>query len=249
MPLLYEAKKTMDMRAGAPVGALIAVRPHPDPYLDPVFRAIVDLTAERGYEAVRIGMIARRAGIAEPEIEARLGDRQSCMLAALSAYMEDYVWRIEAAYRTGADWREGIRAAGWAITDLLVHEPNIVRVVAVELMATRSEMLRVAREEVLMYGARVIERGRAECADPTSVPAGAAAMAMGSAAQLVTNRLQKGLPLEATEMVRDLIYLAVRPFLGEEAALEELSMPRPAGSRLPLPGRPRAEVAPMRVAG
>jgi hypothetical protein len=89
-------------------------------------------------------------------------------------------------------------------------------------------MLRVLREECLMYGAQVIDRGRAEAPDPDAVPPGAALVAMGSIAQLLTHRLQKGVDLELRDTVPQMLYLSVRPYLGEEAAQEELHAPRPA---------------------
>jgi hypothetical protein len=51
---------------------------------------------------------------------------------------------------------------------------------------------------------------------------------MGSIAQLLTHRLQKGVDLELRDTVPQMLYLSVRPYLGEEAAQEELHAPRPA---------------------
>jgi hypothetical protein len=55
-------------------------------------------------------------------------------------------------------------------------------------------------------------------------------VAMGSIAQLLTHRLQKGVQLELQETVPQMLYLSVRPYHGEEAAQEELHAPRPLGS-------------------
>ena len=55
-------------------------------------------------------------------------------------------------------------------------------------------------------------------------------MATGSMAQLLTHRLQKGERVLAHAMVPEMLYMSVLPYLGEEAAREELEAPRPAGS-------------------
>jgi AcrR family transcriptional regulator len=219
----------MDRRAGDAARA-IPPRPDPDPFSDPISVALVALIAERGHEAVTVEEVAARAGVGVGKFLARFRDKQEATVVTIEACLRDFEWMVETAYATGADWREGLRAAAWAAADHLEAHPELVQVLVIELMSTKSEMLRVLREDVLMYGASVIDRGRPGAADPGAVPEGAAMMAMGSIAQLMTLRLQKGEELAPLETVRQMLYVSTRPYVGEEAAQEELHLPRPAGS-------------------
>lgn len=205
-------------------------RPHPDPYADPIAQALVELIAEHGYRALTEAALIERAGTTTAQFHLRFADKQDCTVKTFDAFKLDFVWRVETSYASGSGWREGMRASAYAVADFFVEQPDLVQVLVIELLKADSEPLRVLREETMMYGAHVIERGRAECPDATAVPAGAARMAMGSIAQLVTHRLQKGIELAPHEMVPQMLYLAVRPYCGEEVAREELYAPRPLGA-------------------
>jgi AcrR family transcriptional regulator len=238
----------------------IPSRPDPDPFVDPVSVALVSLIAERGYEAVEVEVIAERAGVTMEAFHRRFADKQAATVATIEACLRDFEWMVETVYASRADWREGLRACAWAIADHLEEHPDLVHVLMIDLLEAKNEMLRVLREETLMYGARVIDRARAAAPEPEAVPAGAAAIAIGSIAQLLTHRLQKGEELAAHATVRQMIYLSMRPYLGEETAREELSLPRPEGSHLerpaaephrhPVPPRPEPDpfVDPVTVA-
>jgi hypothetical protein len=97
----------------------------------------------------------------------------------------------------------------------------------VEILAAKSEMMRVRREEAFQFCAELIEAGRAAAPDPDSVSQAASMVAIGSIMNLVALRLQRGEELRVHESVPEMMYAAVRPYLGEEAAREELSLPRP----------------------
>jgi AcrR family transcriptional regulator len=204
--------------------------PDPNPFHDPISLALTDLIYEWGYEAVTEQAIVDRAGATMSEFHRRFVDKLDCTIKTVDAAAQDFEWMVETAYASGGDWREGMRAAAWAVADHIDERQAFTYVLVVGLMQTKSEMLRVVREECLMYGAKVIERGRAEAPDPAAVPAGAAMVAMGSIAQLLTHRLQKGVDLELRATVPQMLYLSIRPYLGEEVAREELHAPRPEGS-------------------
>jgi AcrR family transcriptional regulator len=229
--LLQRARsRTFEGPAGPLEREPVPPRPKPDPFTDPIQIAVVDLIFERGYEAFDERAIVRRAGATMAEFRSRFVDKQDCTVRTIEACLQDFKWMVETAYDTGADWREGLRASAWAVADHLDEHPELVHVLVIGLLGAKNEMLRVLREEALMYGATVIERGRAEAPEPAAVPAGAAAMAMGSIAQLLTHRLQKGVDVAPHATVRQMLYLSARPYVGEEAAAEELRLPRPPGS-------------------
>jgi AcrR family transcriptional regulator len=228
-------KLSLEVDVGA---AGIPVLPDLDPFTDPISLAVIDLISELGYENVTEDAVIDRASVRAEDFYRRFADKQDCTIATIAACRAELRWKLECAYASADDWQGGLRAAAWAAADFLDAHSALVQVVVVDLLQARNEMLRVVREDTLMFPALFIDRGRAAAPDPAAVPKAAAMMVMGSIAQLLSHRLQKGLALEPHEMVRPMLYMAVCPYLGEEAARKELRASRPPGSHVE---RPTAE--------
>ncbi len=198
-----------------------------DPFADPLARAIVDEVAERGYAATTVSGVIARAGVRREGFDRRFTDLEDAALRTFEAFIVDFERRIGSAFNAEADWRSALRAAAYETADWMAANPNLVRFGTVEVLEMRSEMARVRREEITIFSARLIDAGRLEAPDPAAVPDSAAVVAIGSIIQMVTYRLQQGIDLDAHSTVREMLYAAVRPYLGEEIAREELTLPRP----------------------
>jgi AcrR family transcriptional regulator len=201
-----------------------------DPFADPLAEAVVDEVVERGYAAATVAGVVERAGIGREEFEGRFVDLEDAALRVYEAFIADFERRVGIAYNAEAGWQAGLRAAAYVTADWMATNPNLVRFGTVEVLEMRSEMARVRREEVFVYCARLIDGGRDEAPDPSAVPDSAPVVAIGSIMQLLTHRVQKGMEIDAHGMVPEMMYAAVRPYLGEERAREELTLPRPDGS-------------------
>lgn len=186
---------------------------------------MTDVVAERGYEATTVDAVLDRAGVARSEFDERFAGKEDCALKTLEAFIADFEWKVGGAYAAFGDWRTGLRAAAYACADWLVEVPNLVRFGLVEVMKADSDMPRVRREEAFRFCAALIDGGRAEAVEP--VGESTAVVAIGSIIQLLTQRMQIGAAVSAHEIVPQMMYAVVRPYLGEEAAREELTMPRP----------------------
>jgi AcrR family transcriptional regulator len=198
-----------------------------DPFADPLYVALIDVVAERGYAEAGAAEVLARAGRSRAEFEARFADWEEFVLAVLGAFIDDFTERIQRAYDSEPGWRQGLRASAYSTAAWLEENPRVARFGAVDVLAARSEMIQVRREGVFQYCAELIDRGRAAAPDPAAVPETAAVTAVGSIAQILTQRLQAGEDLETEKMVPALMYQAVRPYLGEEVAREELTMVPP----------------------
>jgi AcrR family transcriptional regulator len=209
--------------------------PAPDPFADPLYVALIEVVAERGYEGAGVAEVIARAGADRAGFDARFARWEEFVLCVLGAFIDDFTDRVQRAYDSEWRWRPALRAAAYASAAWLEEHPDTARFGTVDVLAAHDEMIRVRREEAFLYCARLIDAGRAEAPDPAAVPEAAAAMAIGSIAQILTHRMQAGEELETAQMVPALMYQAVLPYLGEEAAREELSMAPPA----PRPGESR----------
>jgi hypothetical protein len=112
--------------------------------------------------------------------------------------------------------------------------PREARFGSIEMMEV-GPVAQAYRERQLQHIVDLIDEGREELEDPGSVTRIAAEAALGSVYMAVVDAVRQTdqdtvAVLEA--QLPHLMYLAVRPYLGEEVAREELSIPVPplAGS-------------------
>jgi AcrR family transcriptional regulator len=203
-------------------------RPSPDPYSDPVVIAMADVAVERGYREATVAEVAERAGLSVAEFHQRFTDKENCAQRAWEGFASDFEWRAGTAYSLHAEWRPGLRAAAYTAADWMEAWPTVLRFGSVEVLKMESEMVRVRREAVFVFCARLIEGGRAAAERPETIPAIAPMVAIGSILHQLTHRLQKGEDFDSHEMAREMLYTVIRLFLGDELAREELSVPRPA---------------------
>jgi AcrR family transcriptional regulator len=187
----------------------------------------VEVVAEKGYEATTVDDVIARAGVGADEFYRRFSDLEDCALKAYEAFIADFKWRVGTAYARQPEWRTALRAAAYATADWMTEMPKLVPFGTVEVLAMKSEMARVRREEVFIYCAGLIDEGRKAAADPDAIPPGAAMVAIGSIMQLLTHKVQKGAEIDPHGITPEMMYAVVRTYLGEAVAREEFSAPRP----------------------
>jgi hypothetical protein len=89
-------------------------------------------------------------------------------------------------------------------------------------------MAQAQRESHLQRMVEMIDAGRQELDDPDSLGRGVAEGVFGSIYSHLVKDVQAGKGTKAAEdYVPELMYIAVRPYLGHEAAMEELTIPAP----------------------
>jgi AcrR family transcriptional regulator len=191
-----------------------------------ISEAMIDLVLEHGYEETSVERVCERAGVGVAEFERRFADKGDCATQILDLWSERYLRHVWAAYQSHAAWRDGLRAAGYASAWFFEHHPREVRFGLVEM--TRAGNVHQAKAELIVRSAvEMIDAGRKELDDPDSISRSAAEWVAGSFMEMALKRLSEATELRVRELVPELMYTAVRPYLGEEAALQELSIPPP----------------------
>ncbi len=142
---------------------------------------------------------------------------------------EELLARAGAAFAAERGWAEQLRAAAYELRDFLREDEGRARAMMLEAPHGNAETRRV-REEGIEALTALIDLGRAEAADPAAVPRSAAGIAAGVIHNRVHVEIERGVEGLGDEMVRELMYTAVMPYLGVEAALAELERPAPADS-------------------
>jgi AcrR family transcriptional regulator len=198
-----------------------------DPVRERIREAAIDLVIERGYEDVAIEDLLERAGVERAEFERRFESLEDCVLRAYWDYTDDFTARLRAAFEREAAWRDGLRAAAYTAARYIRDNPRIVRFGTIQLFGA-GPMAQAQRESHLHQMVDLIDAGRQELDDPESVGRGVAEAAFGSIYEAVIRGIGAGEGVRSPlDFVPELMYVAVRPYLGHEVAREELTIPPP----------------------
>ena len=140
--------------------------------------------------------------------------------------------RVAAAFAEQPTWRDGLRAVAYELRAFLREDPDRAREMVIEA-PYGSERAREVRELGIAGLTELIDLGRAEMPDPEALPRSLAEVTAGAIfnrLHLVVAQGPESLAGEepSAEIVRELMFSAVLPYRGLDAALEELEIPPPA---------------------
>jgi AcrR family transcriptional regulator len=190
-------------------------------------RTVVDLVVERGYAETTIEAIVEHAGVTRAEFERRFAGKDDCCLRVYEAALADFDRPVVGAYLSQEAWRDRLRAAAYAAADYLSRHPREVLFGEIQ-MREGTDVAQARRDAYLQRLVGLVDAGRAELEDPDSVSRSVAESTLGAAYGALLNQLQRGRGIHvARSIVPELMFVAVSPYLGHAAALEELHAPRP----------------------
>jgi AcrR family transcriptional regulator len=200
----------------------------------PFRAALIDLCFERGFAALTVDDLCDRAGLDRAVFFHFHTDLEDCFFQICGAELRRYR-HLAALARAGlGDWRDRLRATVYALYRYLDSDERLRRFAVVEIRAAgeRSALLIGSEIEGLF---ELIDEGRSEpTAAPSLTRATAESIGGGIFNEIYTAAAHEGPMPAEEEVVPQLMYSAVLPYLGATVAVEELHIPPPqsAGSRL-----------------
>lgn len=184
--------------------------------------AMLDLVDEQGYEAASLKQILERAGATWADFDGAFSSKEECALAILEEIAATTQRNAQRAYEGEARWPDSLRAAAYAHAGWISENPKKARFGMLEMLWADEE--------------------RELAADPNTVLPFSAETTIGSITQILAKRLREDGDLDPFTFVPELMYKAVLPHLGVEAAEKELRIPPPQQSWAPEGGyRPSVE--------
>jgi AcrR family transcriptional regulator len=186
--------------------------------------AMAATCAERGYRGATVEEALSRSGVARREFDRHFTGKADCALAAVDQVLAETTRAVAGAGEPElADWRF-LLGATRALLELLAARPSYARLALIE---ARTSMPPEAHDRYAA-GVRVIvamlDRVRAYAA--LSAPATAGRGAIGGAELLIRRELLAGRAEHLPELLPDIIYGTVVPFLGRREALRYAALAR-----------------------
>jgi AcrR family transcriptional regulator len=187
---------------------------------------MVELVGANGYRQTTVADICAAAGVAEADFHRHFAGMEECFVAVWDALTLAHAVLAAEAFATPGPWRQRMRAAAWATLDYLQTDINRTRFLVLEVL-NAGEVAQTRREGAIAAQAGWIDSGRQTLEDPDSLTRATAEHIAGAINEMLIRKTRSGEILHGAQVMRELMYMAVRPYLGEDAAREELTMPPP----------------------
>jgi AcrR family transcriptional regulator len=184
---------------------------------------MVRVAAAKGYEATTAADVVEAAGVRRETFEEMFVGKEGCFLEAYDAVIDVLVAHVSTAFEStvGQPWPDRIVAALRALVDLLATEHDIARMAMVEVTAV-GEDARIRYRGALGRFTYFLEEGRSASAQGDELPADTARFAIGGATSMIFDEVRAGRGPELRRILPDLVFAVLMPYLGPEAAEDEM---------------------------
>ena len=198
-----------------------------------VHRALIELCGERGFQSVTVDAVCDRAGIDRAHFESRYDSLEDCFGTALEECADEFLARMTAAYEQAEGrWQDRLRAAAHTALIHIQEDPVRAQFTIVESVHG-GERAQLALERVFATLSGFLDDGRKLPGAPPSLSEATAESLHGGMVRqmrigfqsIEADRFAEGLP--------QMMYAVVLPYVGPEAAAEELEIPAPTVAGTP----------------
>lgn len=166
------------------------------------------------------------AGTTRSAFDRHFTDLEDCFTAYTSETLELFLVAVGAALQQVSGWREQIRATAYAIVRFFQEDERRTQMTLIEILSAgpRAQLVRDGGIDMMVT---LIDQGRAEMADPDLLSRATAEAIAGAVFSRMRLIFEQGETALSHEHVPELMYTVVLPYVGAEAALEELEIPPP----------------------
>ena len=189
--------------------------------------ALLELCFERGYAELTAEELCGRAGVDRGAFGSLFADLEDCFLYFYEPEMQIFCRRMARAQEGQASWRDRLRATAYDLLRFLREDEWLTNFVMVEVRSAgeRAQLIFAEGIEPLF---ELVDEGRQEMDDPEALSRTTAEQIAGGIFNEIYTAVGRREPLaEGPQVVRQMMYVAVLPYLGHEVAVEELSIPPP----------------------
>ena len=184
-----------------------------------LLRAAVTVAGSKGYAATTVSELIGHAGVSRKTFYEQFADREDCFLAAYDLVVARALDGLRTACDVEVSWPERVRAAmGWAL-DALAANPHEARVAFVEVLAAGPNALE-RRDRAFAALTPLLAPGYDSAPSAAAIPASMPQAIVGALYELIGSQVRRGAVAQLPELLPDLVFCALAPFLGPVAAAE-----------------------------
>jgi AcrR family transcriptional regulator len=181
---------------------------------------VADVVSAAGYRAMSVEDVIVTAGVSRRTFYEHFKNKHDAFVAAFDAVLEQLLSAVQEAYEREERGVDRLRAGLAAFLDFIAREPAFARMCIVEALAAGSEA--VARRNAAMDAfAGMIDENARELGTPLHPPQLTAETIVGGIYEVIYTRVVRGEIRDLARLLPDLMYSAVLPYAGPEAASAE----------------------------
>jgi AcrR family transcriptional regulator len=180
---------------------------------------MTESVGRHGYHEARVTDVIARAGVSRKTFYEHFGDKEDCFVAAYEQSVGRLLTVTMEAFETQDVWVDRLRAAVTALLTALAYDPSVARVCFVEALAAGPRAVE-RRNEAMRRFTYIFDAGRAEANG--DLPAFTGLSMVGGLSEILYREIVAGATADLPQLVPELMYMTVLPFLGTGAAAREL---------------------------
>jgi AcrR family transcriptional regulator len=181
---------------------------------------VVRVTATKGYRESSVADILAEAGVGRETFYRHFKDKQDCFIAANDALVGDLELHVRAAYDRPGSWARRVR---WGLAEILrwlAANPEVTRVMMIEMGAVGPIASERFRETFHRFTA-MLDEGRGQVEETAVDLPDIATIAGGAVFARVYEEVVVGRAAELMDLLPQLTFELLLPYIGEAAAAEE----------------------------
>jgi AcrR family transcriptional regulator len=184
-----------------------------------ILHAAAQLAEQKGYNATTIADITREAGVDGRAFYAAFADKQEAFMAVHEIGVQHVMSATAGAFFTGSSWPERIWAGGRAFAGFLERNPMIAHVGFVEAYAVGPAAVQRVEDSHVTFTI-FLQEGYQQQARPEPPSRLALEAIITSIFEIVYREARRSEDPRPTDMLGQMAFLALAPFLGAEQANE-----------------------------
>ena len=195
-----------------------------------ILRATGELVAKRGYRAVTVELICKRARVSYSTFYKHFDNKEAAFLDLFDAAFDSTRRSVEQALELAGDaWPDRIFAALGAIIEQLAADPVIARAVIVEALVAGPALFRRYQQATDAL-VPLLAEGRALSPRGESLPSTLEGTLAGSVLWSIYQRIISGEADRVKDLFPEVVELVLRPYIGSEEAAVLIAADAASGS-------------------
>jgi AcrR family transcriptional regulator len=184
--------------------------------------AVAEVVSFKGYVAMSVEDIVSAAGVSRRTFYDKFNDKQDAFLAAFDSIGSEALRRVSAAYDASARFADGVISCLRTFLDFAASEPRFAEMCIVEVLAAGPAAVE-RRNSVMKALAHLLHLGAQTDHSRIQPPELTAETVIGGIYEVIYARVLQGRTTELPQLLPDLAYSLMLPYLGHDAAEREVS--------------------------
>jgi AcrR family transcriptional regulator len=185
-----------------------------------ILAAVADVVSAAGYGDMSVEDVIVTAGVSRRTFYEHFANKHDAFLAAYDTVVAQLIGGVQHAYESESTFSERLANGLSAFLDFVAREPAFARMCIVEALAAGPEAVK-RRNDAMAAFARLIDENARELGTALEPPALTGETIVGGIYEVIYARIVAGELRSLPSLLPDLLYTALLPYVGQEAAAAE----------------------------